>query len=231
MNTPKYIQNANCVLERLAAEPDRTWHGTQRELGDALGIPQPELSSLLKMLRAQERVVHGAPIPGRGRMHKLVLVDDTPLVGAVPREPRPMLLQEGDELTGAVSLADLTSEKIGIAVLRILRKHWDDEERYLRVRNELTENIRTLKDQLSHERQLRISMATDRDRMEREIEELGGQLQALRGEANQLMMRAQERRSVPVSEILDEDSMKELSRMITEKPGDYRTTDAEAGVV
>ena len=230
MNTPKYISNANRIIERLAQEPNHTWRGTQRELGEELGMQQPELSSLLKMLRSQERVEHGTPIPGRGRMHEIVLVDDTPLSGAVPREVRSPLLEPGEELAGAVSLQDMTAEKVGIAVLRILRKHWDDEERHTRIRAELAESIRNLKEQLSHERNVRITMANDREKLEREKQELADQLASVRGELNKLMVQARSHRSVPVSELLDEESMAQLTKMITEKPGEYRRGDAELGV-
>lgn len=76
---PKYVVEANRVLNTIASQPDGRWARTQRELSAELDLRQPVLSSLLKLLEEQGRIMRGEPIAARGRTYSLDVIDPTPL--------------------------------------------------------------------------------------------------------------------------------------------------------
>lgn len=218
---PKYIQNANRVIEVIAAEPNHTWTKTQRELGERIGLNQPDLSNIVKLLRDTGKVQHGHPLPGRGRMHALVLVDDTPYASVPMRntlESEQHVLTPEEAIEGAWDLGELSVEQVGLAVVRMIRQATSADERHVKTRSELNERLSRYRDQLSEERQLRINMAQNLQKLEREKGELEEQVARLRTELNGALMRAQDRKKgaaagTPIANLLDDDSLKALRRL------------------
>jgi len=168
---PKYIQNANKVIARIAHEPDQTWNRTQRELGAELGLSQPELSNIARILRDSGHIKHGHTLTGRGKVRALVLTDDTPLSAtpprSVPAEDRKMSPEEA--MPGAWNLQELTLEQVGLAVMRMINHAHDTEERHLKTKSELNERISQYRDRLTEERNLRIRMGQEIDQLRAEL--------------------------------------------------------------
>jgi DNA-binding MarR family transcriptional regulator len=79
-SVPKYISDANRVLAVIASEPGRRWTKPQRELGDRLGLRQPVLSYILRLLENEERIERGEALPTRGRTYVLIVVDASPVM-------------------------------------------------------------------------------------------------------------------------------------------------------
>lgn len=143
---PRYMTKANHIIEILQAEPDQTWKKSQKDLSARVGLSQPELSSIVKLLLANRKVVKGDPIPGvRGKNNRLVLVDKAPFTEAVQR------------VVGAF-------------------KQDVDQENHERIREEQNARLREYREQLAEERAMRAQLAEERDELEAQLHEVRAQL-------------------------------------------------------
>lgn len=243
---PKYIQNANRIIEVLSDQPERSWAKTQRELGERLGFAQPELSTLLKLLFEHGKIRRGAPLPGvRGRNYVIELVDDTPFMGPVARrrrtvdgerDPEDRPLRPEEEIPANVmSLADLTVDTIGAAVLRALNDAWSKERRHAEIRSEQIARLRQFQEQMSEDRKVRMRLATEKEALERQLHDLEHQQQQLRAEVNRLLIANNARQrgsggSYQIRDLLPEEDLKTLEALMKGKPGHYRESDQELGL-
>jgi DNA-binding Lrp family transcriptional regulator len=233
---PKYIQNANRVLDVIHAEPDNTWVDTQRKLGEKLGLSQPDLSNLIRLLRENGRIQHGAALPGRGRIHALVALDATPLDNNAVRlrsvdDEQDRALNPGEEMTGAFELGSLSVDQVGLAIIRMIRKASFAEERHVQTRSELTDRLSAYREQMASERDIRMNLARKLEKAERTNADLEREVSTLRGEVNNLLIRLQNRHQskggVPIADLLDDSELEMMRRLIVEKPGQYREGDKE----
>lgn len=235
---PKYIQNANRIIDILAEQQDKTWKGTQRELCAQLGLSQPELSNLISVLAEAGKIRKGNPLPGiRGRNYSIELVDAAPLTAALPRRARnhDRALQPGEAVTGPVDLQTLTLDQVGAAVLRTMQQTWEKAERAANNQSEHMTRIREMREQLNEERQYRIRFATDKEKLEKQLEAKDAEIARMRGEINNLIVRVNSRRdgnggSVPIKDLLGEDELRLLANLMKDKPGFYRESDEEVGL-
>lgn len=236
---PKYVQNANRIIEVIAAQENQTWDRTQRELGEALDFSQPQLSNLLKMLIDTGKIRKGGRIVGtRGGTCVLELVDAEPLEGRVRREKkmsdRPLEPQE--EISNGLDLGTMTLDHIGAAVVRLMKRYWEQEERFNQMRGDYLQRNRELREQLQDERRLRIRLATDKENLERQTQDQEQDITKMRGEINRLIIHAQEKRrgdgagTFQVRDMLDEEEMRILESLMKEKPGFSRQSDREVGL-
>lgn len=131
---PKYIQNANLVLETLIEEPGQVWTQTQRELGARLNLPQPILSGALSLLEQQGRIRRENPLPFRGKSFEIELINATPLDAPVARKTAQVdaLKQENEELRN--ELLQLRRSKLEAIVQttpanpRPVASEWEDPQ-------------------------------------------------------------------------------------------------------
>lgn len=237
---PKYIHNANRIIETLAQQPDKMWSKTQRELGEQLGFSQPELSTLLKLLLDHEKIIRGAALPGvRGKNYVIELVDETPFTHSVSRRrssaknasSSDRALAPGEEVQGVINLGDLTMDKIGLAVMRALQAAWAKEDRHVEIRSEQMQRLRDFREQLSDERRLRSQLVSDKEALQRQVHELEHTQNQLRAEVNALLLKARGNAgSYQLRDIVDDDSLRTLEMLMKGKPGQYRESDRELGI-
>lgn len=236
---PKYIQNANRIIDVLSEQPDKIWKGTQRELCGVLDISQPELSNLISTLAEAGKVRKGNPLPGvRGRNYALELVDGTHLTTALPRRGRAQQdrpLQPGEAIQGPIELQSLSLDQVGAAVIRTLHSTWEKAERASHYQAEQMARIKDMREQLTQERQYRTRYATEKENLERQIEERDAQIAKMREQINALVIKLNGRQEnnrggVPVKDLLDADEMRMLNSLLTQKPGFYRESDEEVGL-
>lgn len=235
---PKYVQKANQIIETISQEPNRVWNHTQRELGEHLGFSQPELSNLLGILQEAGKVRKGSPLPGvRGRNYAIELTDATPLDAPVRKKPRDhedRPLKPGEAVEGPVELQSLSLDQIGAAVIRSLKDTWDKAERSSQYQTEQSAKIRDLREQLGAERQFRVRFATEKESLERQLEEKDAQMQNMRTQLNQLIMTSHNHRdgngTFKVRDMLSEEDLKVLDGLMRAKPGHYKESDQEVGL-
>lgn len=238
MALPKYVQKANQIIETIAEEPNRVWSRTQRELGEHLGFSQPELSNLLGILQEAGRVRKGNPLPGvRGRNYAIELADATPLDAPVRKKPRDhedRPLKPGEAVEGPVELQSLSLDQIGAAVIRSLKDTWDRAERSSQYQTEQSTKIKELREQLGHERQFRVRFASEKETLERQLEDREQQINQMRAQINQLIMTSHNGKdgngTFKVRDMLSEDELKVLEGLMRSKPGHYKESDGEVGL-
>jgi len=234
----KYVEKANRIIGFLNQQDEKTWARTQRELSDELGLSHPELSSLVKMLVEQDKVVRGQPLPGvRGRNHTLILRDPTPLEGAVaPRRATVTLVEDQviddcvlelqDPLTSSVDLRTISPEVVGTAVINLLRQSWSQTDRLRRIREEQNNRLHEFRDLLAKERNLRSKLVDEKEHLEKRINELISENAEVRGRLNELIIQQGNKQggrgTFTVRESLDEESQKVLDRIMRTPPGDVR---------
>ncbi|HJS83535.1 MAG TPA: hypothetical protein VJ742_11950 [Nitrososphaera sp.] len=235
-NLPKYIQQANEIIDLVANEPQKTWAKTQKEMAQQLNVPQPVLSNLLKLLEQQGKIRRGKALPTRGRNFTIELVDDTHLTCAVSKEnsgtrrPDDRVRAKGEQIEGVVNLGDFNPDKIGAAVFATIRNLVEREEKLFQAKRENAETIRTMKAALEDERRNRFRLEERLQRVSRELEEAELEKRTLRGKINDLLIRNGNKPGVPIKETLDEESLNTLEYLLKESPGRYKKSDQEVGL-
>lgn len=234
---PKYVRNANKIIQILDGQDDKVWDRTQKELSNEVGISLAELSTLLKTMIEAGKIKKGGPLVGhRGRTSKLILVDNTPFETSIRRElnrrtdDRVLLPEE--EVNGVIPLKGITVEQIGSAVVRTLKTAWKNEENYIKNRGDQLNKIKEFRDRLNEERELRARLVAEKDRYARRLEEMEAEQTKMRAEINRLLLSTHERKgggSFKVREILDQDELQLLESLMKSKPGFYKDSDAEVG--
>lgn len=238
LKLPKYVHNANRIIETLALLPNKSWTKPQRDLADQLDISLPEFSALIKTLIDAGRLRRGAPLAGvRGRTYIIELVDDTLLTSPVRRELAAQTndrMEPGEAIDAPLNLQTLTVDQIGYAVMRMMKQVWEERERNSESRSQQVSRLRDMREQMDSERQARIRLADERATLEAKLAEAEEEMSRLRGEINKLLIRVNERRrsspgTVKVADMLDSTELAMLDSLMRGRPGHYRESDSEVG--
>lgn len=230
---PKYIRCANAALGAIAAQPKQTWRLTQRELGEALNMSQPELSMSLKLLEEKRRIIRGAPLKTRGRNNELIAVNTNPLdmEAAMVRMSSP---PTHAPMRGVVDLTTLSKEQIAEAILDVLRGAWEHEDELRRLREEkkiLKQQCQRRVEDLRKENE---RLAASQRELKSTVECLQNANVSMQGKINGLILktyRGEGGITYTVGDLLrdtDRRELRELERMMRQRPDDYRSRKDDA---
>lgn len=235
---PKYMQKANQILAVLNEQPDHVWRKTQRELCETVGLSQPELSNLVKLLSENGKVRKGDSIPGvRGRNRVLHLQDGTFFEEPVRRvvkdeEPQPFRpedrpLAPEDILDGPVDLRGLTPLQVGKSVIAMIESLTADRARHEHFRDEQNNRLREYRDLLAKERALRARLAEERDRVQHEVDLMKRENASIREQLNKAIIHAGSRERngqhvYSIAETANEETRRTLDYLMRSRPeGSY----------
>jgi hypothetical protein len=122
-----------------------------------------------------------------------------------------------------------------------LQLTWEKADRAAQYQSEQLARLRELREQLNDERQYRTKFAAEKERLEKQLENKSAIIQRMqeetdrmRGEINQLIIRANSKRnknsSYQVKDLLGEDELQLLHNLMKAKPGFYKESDKEVGL-